>query len=317
MELNINTNISFDEATHTYLNRDGIVLTGVTSVMKAMGVAPDYGDIPKAVLDAAAGRGTLVHLAIEDWCAMERAGEIDEERFTFEPDYVKEALAAYKTLPVRAIANEYLVSDNEYIATFIDIVEETDEDGVVDLCDIKYTSGEHREAVAWQLSLGKWLFELQNPHLKVRNLYLIHLKEGARKIQLREVAPSEVRYLIDCFIEGTPYVPQAIVPTEAESRAVEAIARLEGAIVALDAQKKEYEAQRDALREGIMNLMKSHNIKKWRPTENISFTIKDAYTTNSVDSKRLKEEKPDIYNVYVKEKKYKESLLITIKNKKS
>ena len=315
--MNINRKISFDEATHTYTNQDGVVLTGVTSVMKAMGVSADYGDVSKSVLDAAAERGTLVHLAIEDWCAMERAGKIDMDRFTYEPDFVKEALEAYRTLQVRAIANEYLVSDNEYIATFLDIVEDTDEENVVDLCDIKYTYEVHKEAVAWQLSIGKYLFELQNPHLKVRNLYCIHLKNGVKKIQLREVAPSEVRYLIDCFIEGTPYVPRAIVPTEEESRAVEAIARLEGAIVALAAKKKEYEAQSAALQKGILNLMKSHNIKRWQPTENISFTVKDAYVQNSVDSKRLKEERPEIYKAYIKEKKYNESLLITIKEKKS
>ena len=55
MVLKQNKKVYFDELTHTYLMGEK-ELTGVTTMMKIMGVAPDYGDVPKEVLERAAAR---------------------------------------------------------------------------------------------------------------------------------------------------------------------------------------------------------------------------------------------------------------------
>lgn len=313
MELVRNTKITFDEATHTYTNDKGVVLTGVTSVMKKMGVAPDFGDIPQATLDAAAKKGTLVHQAIEDWCEMVRKGEIDENRFAYEQDYVIEALEGFKGLGVKAIANEYLVSDNEYIATFIDVVEETGEPNLVDLGDLKYTSAVHKTALSWQLSLCKYLFELQNPEIKVRNLYCFHLKNGIKRVPIQEVSPEELNMFLNCFLNDLPYTPESIVLNEDQQHALLLIAQLEGFIMDLDERVKTLKKQRDELTGGIIALMKSHNVTKWQPTENLSFTYVAPQEREGLDSTRLKKEKPEIYNEYKKTTQVKESLRITIK----
>ncbi len=55
--------LEFEAGTHTY-RLDGQVIPGVTSVLKATGII-DYSFIPQDVLQAAARRGTAVHLACQ------------------------------------------------------------------------------------------------------------------------------------------------------------------------------------------------------------------------------------------------------------
>lgn len=313
MELIINKNIHFDEATHTYTNKDGVLLTGVTSVMKEMGVSPDFGDVPQATLDAAAHKGTLVHQAIEDWCEMQRTGVIDENRFAYEEDFVLEALEGYKKLGINAIANEYLVSDNENIATFIDLVVATDKSNEVDLKDIKYTWEVHSEALSWQLSLCKYLFELQNPHLKVRNLSCVHLKNETKDIPVREIPADEVAMFLNCFLAGLPYTPSSLVPTAEQKETLRVLVQLEAMLVEMEAETKKIEEKKKKLVGGILQLMKDHNLKKWEPTPNIAFAYVAPQERTGVDAKLLAEKEPEIFEKYKKISRVKESLRITIK----
>lgn len=313
MELAINKNIHFEEATHTYTNQDGVVLTGVTSVMKKMGVGPDFGDVPQATLDAAAHKGTLVHQAIEDWCEMQRTGVMDENRFAYEEEYVLEALEGFKTLDLNIFANEYLVSDNENIATFIDLVASTENPNEVDLGDIKYTWDVHSEALSWQLSLCKYLFERQNPHLKVRNLFCVHLKNETKIVPVREIPSEEVALFINCFINGLPYAPVSLVPSPELKEKILALAQLETALMKMKSESEKMEAEKKKVVSGVLTLMKKHNLKHWEPTPNIGFTYVAEQERVSLDGARLKAEKPEIYNEFKKTIKVKESLRITIK----
>lgn len=57
--------LEFDEATHIYRLK-GVEIPSVTTVMKPLS-AEAYGGIDDATLERAAGRGTAVHNAIENW----------------------------------------------------------------------------------------------------------------------------------------------------------------------------------------------------------------------------------------------------------
>lgn len=308
MVLKQNKKVYFDELTHTYLMGEK-ELTGVTTMMKIMGVAPDYGDVPKEVLERAAARGGAVHKAIEQWCTGKPISV--EQEFA---EVVGEDLLAYKTTHIQPVANEYLVSDNATIASSIDIVADTGEPNTVDLIDIKTTSQVHKDAVAWQLSIYKHLFQLQNKGIRVARLWCLHIRDGkARMIEVEAVPENEVRRLLQCFADGELYNQEGIVLNDEQERAVKAIAELEAAIVSLDTQIKEKKAQQEALRGGIISLMRSHNVKKWEPTPNLAFTYIDPTTRTSIDSARLKKEQPEIYQAYLKESQVKESLRISIK----
>lgn len=306
-----NNQVSFDEITHTYFNRDGVELIGVTSLMKKMGVAPDYTGIPQEVLEAAAAKGTILHKAIEDYCIRYRCGEKSDEPLSND-------MRAFESLNIhpRIIANEYLVSDNENIASSIDIVAQTEKDDEVDLIDTKRTSTVHKDAVSWQLSIYRKFFEAQNPHLKVRNLYCLHFhNENAKLIPIQGKSKEEVDELISCYLEGRDYIPKDIVPSENIGNAMNVLTLLEQTIKSLETQVKEAKQKQEEARQCVLEFMKAHHLKKWVMTEGTTFTYVLPSNRISLDGTRLKEEKPEIYNEYLKDTPVKESLKITIKNK--
>lgn len=305
MELKQNTKVYFDDLTHTYLCGEK-ELTGVTTLMKRTGLSPDYSDVPEAVLNKAAERGTAYHKAIEAFCKHTEpaASDYDAE--------IIPALQSFAALGINAVANEYLVSDDELVASSIDLVRQDSEDSV-SLIDIKTTSEIHKYSVGWQLSIYKWLFNLANPEIKVNALYCLHIRDGVcRLVEVNEVAPEEVRRLIDCFRDGREFV-QTLATTDAQNRAIQAVAELERAITLLDAELKKKKAEQDALKGGLIELMKSHNIKKWEFGDSVSLTYIEPSTRQTVDSSRLKKEQPEIYSAYLKESVTKESLRINIR----
>lgn len=306
MELKKNTEVYFDDLTHTYLLGEK-ELTGVTTLMKQMGLAPDYSDIPEDVLQNAADRGSAVHRAIETYC---KYGEgVIDSRYA---DEVISALKAFKTLGIRPVENEYLVSDNESIASSIDLVAEAGEK--VDLVDIKTTSSLHKESVAWQLTIYRWLFRLANPDIEVDRLWCLHIRDGvAKMVEVAPVAEEELQKMLRCFREGEPYVQESLTVPEDQAVAVNRIAELEKAIVDFEGRIKEFKAQQEKLKGGIIALMRSHNLKKWVVSDQLSFTYIEPTSRISIDSTRLKKEMPDIFNAFLKESQVKEALRINIK----
>jgi len=65
------------------------------------------------------------------------------------------------------------------------------------------------------------------------------------------------------------------------------------------------------IREKCLTEMKAKGILKVKD-ETLSITFKDAYDKETIDTKRLKEEQPDIYDEYCKVSPVKESLLIKV-----
>ena len=62
--VDISNVVHFDEGNHIYTRlSDGKTLCGVTSMMKLMGVSPDYSGVSDEVLRIAAERGRKIHLS--------------------------------------------------------------------------------------------------------------------------------------------------------------------------------------------------------------------------------------------------------------
>lgn len=77
-------------------------------------------------------------------------------------------------------------------------------------------------------------------------------------------------------------------------------------------KKKQLDAEFEKLKTGLLELMKANGVKKFE-NDFIRLTYKEPTTRVSIDSKRLKEEQPEIYENYKKESEVKESILIKIK----
>lgn len=80
-----------------------------------------------------------------------------------------------------------------------------------------------------------------------------------------------------------------------------------------EALKVKVEIQEKKLREELLEAMKKYNINYWEtPDGSIKATYKSATTRKNIDSKRLKEELPDIAEEYTKEVNVKESVALSI-----
>lgn len=152
--------VIFNEVDHTY-NYLGSSLSGVTSLLHRTLFANKYSGISQAVLAKAAEYGHNIHEQIE---------LVD----TLGVESTTPAVLAYlqmkADLGLTTLANEYLVSDESYIASSIDIIFDD-----LTLADIKTTSRLDMEYLSWQLSIYAYLFEMQNPGLKVPRLLAIWL----------------------------------------------------------------------------------------------------------------------------------------------
>lgn len=293
-----NTQVVFEETSHTYLNQDWKELMGVTTLMKKHGLSANYAGIDPQVLAKAAARGSKIHKEIEDLCnGMEITAPSAE-------------CEAFKTLGLKTIANEYLVSDNEMVATMIDVVLEN-----FDLCDIKTTSTFHHEAVSWQLSICAYLFELQNPELKAGDLYGIHVRgDKAKLIKVEKKSHDMIARLFDCErseIKFNSDQTSEITLTESTTEIAE-LFNIEQFIANIELRAEQAKAERERLKAEIYIQMENGGQKKIE-TDTMTITRILPSVKTTVDSKALKEKYPEVYQSVVKNSQVKGSIRITLK----
>lgn len=156
----VKSQVVFSELDHTYTYL-GKHLSGVTSMLSRTLFRDKYKGISKAVLAKAADYGHNIHEQIE---------LVDSLGVTSDTPAVQDYLRMKKDFGVSTLASEYLVSDEDLIASSIDIVFND-----LSLVDVKTTSKLDMEYLSWQLSIYAYLFERQNPLLKVPRLLAIWL----------------------------------------------------------------------------------------------------------------------------------------------
>lgn len=310
MRLTKNKKVFFEPFSHTYLCGDK-VLMGVTSLMKKHHLSPDYGDVDEHTLKAAAARGTAVHNMLEDYDNGESVickdvvyeypgadGKI-VSKVVITADELKANLAAYKKLGLPVIASEFLISDNKTVASSIDKVMSTDEEGYVDISDVKTTSTLHKAALEWQLGIYKYLLERQCKTVKVRNCYGIHIRKGeAKVVPINPVSASKVEALMAAEAEGRLYSEEAataeamfMAPVSPDE--VNDLAATESLLAKLEAEKKALEAKSKDIKDRVYAFMIENNIDEL-PCNGGVFKLKRPYQSSRVDSKKLKADYPDI-----------------------
>lgn len=288
-----NDKVYFEDISHSYFLENGKSLIGVTTLLKKHGLSVNYDNIPADVLEKAAARGSFIHATIDSYCKGEKVESTEE-------------LKAFKKLKLKVLASEYLVSDNEVVASSIDIV-------LADysLADIKTTSTLHTDTLSWQLSIYAYLFELQNPELKVPALYGIHIRDGkATKVEISRIESSIVEELINCEREGRIF---SNVPAPVEqSEEIKQLYDIEQFIISIEEKAKQAKENREKLLANLYSQMEQNNLKK---IDNDLMTITRILPSKriSVDNKKLQTEHPDIYNSVIKEFNIKGSVRITLK----
>lgn len=300
MKLIENKEVFFESQSHSYTRADGELILGLTSLMAKHNLGADYSGIPEATLRQAAEKGTKVHAYLQAF---------DEGELVPTSDLLDD----YRAQGFKHLRSEFLVSDNEIVATFIDKVYEAGEKEV-DLADVKTTQKVHRRALCWQLGVGKYLFELQNPGIKVRKTFCIWAdKEGMTLkgiIPIEPVSTEEVEALLDAERNGLLYIDENAIPdvedalTEKESAS---LAENASKIAELEATLKLLKEADEKVRAKLLAYMEDKGLTEMSCPAG-KFTRKAAYTQTRVDSKALESKFPAVYAKVIKTVSVKSSL---------
>ena len=306
----INSPVVFNEEHHTY-TLNGHDLSGVTPIIAWL--FPDtYKGIPQSVLAQAAAHGTEVHKACEVYDSLDILPDDDNLK-----EVVYQYASVTKTLP-EVMCSEYLVSDEHRIASCIDKVFKDDS-----LADIKTTSKVHGLLVQLQLSIYAWLYEKQNPERKVPALYLIWLPKPQYGVpavkQLERIPASICEYIVEVWAADGDRLSAMAALTgcgvaleydNAPRKVGEIPENVQALVDELIVVKKQldYFAEREKeIKNDLLVTMSNLNEDKWI-SDLIQITKKAAYLRESIDTKALKADNPEIYAKYKKETKVSESL---------
>lgn len=272
---------------HTYFLKDK-ELSGITSVLERQLFPDTYAGVNEEILRQAAEYGTSVHQSCEDfdssWINDGTQEVCDYIRLCKENGLVHER-------------SEYLISDNTSYASMIDKVYRVN-DNTFDLADIKTYGAmtpEKLEKAKWQLSIYAYLFELQNPKAKVRNLFILHLRNKPKKdgsfdhiagiIPLTRISSDICKELLNADSRGeqfqNPYsIPQEIIDHEEEIRNLILL-------------KKDCEEKLNAYKARILNAMEAIDARSW-VTDGMRLTRKLPTTRSSFSLADFKGANPDI-----------------------
>ena len=288
IKLTQNDRVFFDSLSHSYLLDGEVLLPGVTELMRKYHLGADYSGIPEATLKKAAKEGTALHDEIEKY----ESGDAI---------LITPFIQQYQKLGLRCIATEYLVSDNATVASKIDgVYYGKDKNGVI-LVDFKFTQKYHRAALEAQLSIYKYLFELQNPKLHVEALYCLWGEKKTRTVKefipVSDLGAEWVADLLSCEKDGRVFIdpretPQAALAlTEAEiSDVVAKAAKVEE----LKAAVKEIEAALKGYYDRVRDYMLEHNLEEMEADGGV-FKLKKSYTQTRIDTELLKKKWGNAY----------------------
>jgi len=298
--LKANDKVFYDDLSHSYTNQDGELLMGCTELLHKHNLAPDLSGIPDWRLKAAAEKGTKVHQYLQAY----EAGEMVE---------TSDLLDQYKQLHLRHLASELLVSDNELVASKIDMVYQAGENSVI-IVDIKTSEKKNVRYVTWQTSLYRYLLERQCPGIKVADQYLLWTDKNFKGIRafmrLDPIPDEEVEALLDAERNGLIYIDENAIPditdalTESEAQA---LAENASRIAELEATLKALKEADDAIRGKLLDYMEDNNLTEIACPGG-KFTRKAAYTQTRVDSKALESKFPAVYSKVLKTTSVKSSI---------
>lgn len=284
--------IEFDKATHRYFD-GGKELISVTALMRKHGLAPDYSMVPKAVLEAKAERGTLIHKEIEEWIKEGKVG-FTQELGSF-IDWSESA-------GISAFESETILH-NDIVAGTCDLMYESD--GVGCIADIKTTSTLHKESVSWQLSiynlLGGW---------KAEKGQAFHFDaDGNLKVIDIPLKPKEeVERLMECEREGKIYEQGELV-TEGQ---LATISEAEAIIQKAEAMKAEAQAAIAEVRGAIIKAMEANGTTSFE-NDRMRITYVAPYERATIDTAKLKRELPKVAEEFTKRTMTEASLRIKLK----
>lgn len=165
-----NYTLEFDDEAHRYIV-NGIITPSVSKLLSLK--FDDYPNVPKAVLQAAADRGTEMHKAIEVY---EKTGkESDLQEF-------RNYLFLKRHFKIENVENELPVAYFEDgLPVFAGTIDQVCRiNGVLAINDFKRVSAPNKEKIAYQINLYRLAYN-QTFGVEVKALSFMQLRESVRK----------------------------------------------------------------------------------------------------------------------------------------
>ena len=183
--------LEFLPATHTYLY-EGLMLPSVSRIL-GMKYKNEYSNVPPAVLNNAAQRGTAVHKAIENYnnSGYDDGSEAVRNFKFLQKQYGFEVLDS--ELPLVIFKDDMPIACGRLDMTML-------MDGETGIADIKTVSTLNKEKIAYQLNLYR-IGLMQSYGVDAKFLKIIHLRDGIRKVIDSPINEGMTWELIDKYLE--------------------------------------------------------------------------------------------------------------------
>ena len=302
----IDSGVVFNEELHQYWIGDK-ELSGITGMLQRQLFPDEFDGVPEDLIMTAARYGTQVHKSIEDF---------DKNWINDGTQEVADYIEICKNNGLVHECSEYTITDGKKWASNIDKVYRVD-DTTFDIGDIKTygtMTSDKLEKARWQLSIYAYLFELQNKKAKVGKLFIMHIRNKARrdgtfdhKADIIHVSriPSEIcKELLDCDLRGEQFENPYSIPEEIRNQ--------ESEIRELILTKNEIEERLSSLKSKILSEMEMMDVKSWF-TDTMKLTRKLPGTRTTFDLQAFKRDHPDIdFESYMKTPKVAGALVIAI-----
>lgn len=285
--------IKFDEANHKYyLGKKE--LTSITTLLKRHGLSTDFGEvmISPAVLEEARNRGNLIHKEIEEY--------IKENKYPTTKE-AKQIIDFYNSIPNKKtnVECEKIIHNEEFagkkdLSFYVGAVKI--------LTDTKTGKKIDITACSWQLSLYEYLEKIDYDRLLI-----FHTPKDAdfKVIELTRIPKEEIEKLLECErnceIYNAPKAELATISSEISNKISTGLKAI-----------KRIEQELSDYKDRILAEMRDKRIKKFDNGE-VSITYIEPTTRETIDTKALKLELPEIAEKYKKISAVKDSIKITIK----
>jgi hypothetical protein len=281
------SNVILDELEHIYTNIEGKRLQGVTSILNATIFKDKYSCVDTELLQTKAKKGKEIHKAIELY---DNTSLVTDEYIDLIENY---KIFKSQFSDVEFEYNEFLVSDNENLATLIDKILIL-KDGSILLLDFKSTYALDKRYLSYQLSFCKYLLFQQCNLICNTKLFGVHIIDNQFKItEVEEVKLSLLQEVYNSYFYNTEI---ATIDNFEFAELSLINSRIDEALNIIDSLNE----QKAFFLEKIKMQLQNSN-QKFLEIGNRKYSYVQSFKRNSIDSKKLKETDPDIYFQFLKE----------------
>lgn len=299
--------LTFVDEGHQYF-LDGIQLEGITGAIKRLCFPDKYKGIPDYILENAAERGDEIHRLLE-------MADVFDSYTTTEQVMYKELCDKKGFVHY---GSEVLVTNNETHATAIDKVY-WNEDGTVDIADIKATATLDEEYLAWQLSIGAMMYE-HCFKVKVRKTWAIWMKKDLSYAEVVEITKripeDECKRLLKADADGEETFESEYISknewTDLPEEDAEELTGIINELAAIDAQNKANKVRTDELKKRVNEVFKSTGAQSWKLPQ-VTIFHKEESEKVVVDAELLQEIAPEVFAKVAKVTKVRASINYSFK----